>query len=56
MLTIKNNTQEAFTIPKFHKNKAHAGKIKAVDLKYDEIGEICSGEILFVLEEDERKK
>ena len=53
MLSINTNTNKAFTIPKFHKTKPKFGRIKTVDLKYDSIGEVCGGEILFVL--DERK-
>ena len=45
------NTNKAFTIPKFHKTKPNFGKIKTVDLKYDSIGQICGGEIFFVLDE-----
>ena len=51
MLSIKTNTNKAFTIPKFHKTKSNFGRIKTVDLKYDSIGEVCGGEILFVLDE-----
>ncbi len=51
MLSINTNTSKAFTIPKFHKTKPNFGRIKTVDLKYDSIGEVCGGEILFVLDE-----
>ena len=57
MLSIKTN--KAFTIPKFHQTKPQLGKIKTIDLKHDSIGNICSGEILFVLDEkgtNERKQ
>ena len=50
------NTNKAFTIPKFHKTKPKFGKIKTVDLKYDSIGQICGGEILFVLDEKENNE
>ena len=56
MLSIKTN--KAFTIPKFHQTKPQFGKIKTIDLKHDSEGHICSGEILFVLDEkgtNERK-
>ena len=51
MLSINTNTNKAFTIRKFHKTKPNFGRIKTVDLKYDSIGEVCGGEILFVLDE-----
>jgi len=50
------NTNKAFTIPKFHKTKPNFGRIKTVDLKYDSIGQICGGEILFVLDEKENNE
>jgi len=56
MLSINTNTNKAFTIPKFHKTKSNFGKIKTVDLQYNSIGEVCGGEILFVLEEREENE
>lgn len=56
MLSIDKNTNRAFTIPRFHKTKPNFGRIKTVDLKYDSIGEVCGGEILFVLDEKENNE
>jgi hypothetical protein len=51
MKKTRNINLDAFTIPKFHQNKSCVGSIKTADINYNEKGEICSGEILFVLKE-----
>jgi hypothetical protein len=53
MEQIKNLNIEAFTIPRFNQLKPTAGKIKCACIDYDEKGQICGGEIFFILEEKE---